>query len=104
MSIDLDSIEQLAREYPDRAAARMTGATTTDVRILSGFILALIAEVRALRGAVALTEDEREALLFARVLLGVNPLGFHSHDPVVIEHDKKCGAALALLDKLGGAR
>jgi len=103
MSIDIDKLHDRFT-YQRRYEIATNGGRPSQAVADCNDILALIVEVRALRGAVALTEDEREALLFARVLLGVNPLGFHSHDPVVIEHDKKCGAALALLDKLGGAR
>lgn len=60
----------------------------------------LLAELRACRAA--LSPEIVEALEFARDLLRANPLGLHSHDPVVVEHNARCAAALRALDAIDG--
>ncbi len=61
MSIKLDEIEQLAREYPARAASN-GGANGKDVAILCGVILGLTAEIRT---RPALSADEVRDLKWA---------------------------------------
>lgn len=49
---------------------------------------------------MTMSDADREALEFVRELLEANPLWSCAQDPDVIEHNRKCQAALAVLDHL----